>query len=127
MTSVWEDCEITSDLKQSVVEIAKVIKRCPKIGVEEVIEVYESAEKEVRKRIRKSCRAYLQQRHEFNQQGNAVREQLESTQIEHKFLLGELLSCQTFLYPAVMPSNDNWQVSLYVINRIYHINITKRK
>lgn len=52
MSTAWDKCAITSDLKQSVVEIAEVIKKCPGVGEEEVVQALELASRKMRERIR---------------------------------------------------------------------------
>jgi uncharacterized UPF0160 family protein len=80
MSTAWDNCEITSDYKQSVVNIAEVIKSDPEVSEEEVQEALHLAEKKMQQRIREKFVQTVRKCNQLRNRVYALNEQIKADQ-----------------------------------------------
>ena len=104
-SSAFENCVITGDFKQSLVNIAEVVVTCPHVSEEEVVEVVESAKKKMREQLRQRQAENLAKCKDAAHQLYCLKEDLKAKESQNSYLLRRLLRRQTVWNRATLSNN----------------------
>jgi hypothetical protein len=90
MSSAFDNCVISGDFKQSLVNIAEIIVQYPHVGEEEVIEAVDSAKRKMHQKLRDQHARHLRSCKETAHEVYCLKEELKSRASQNDYLMRRL-------------------------------------